>query len=278
MSAGGLDAGVDLGATLAKVVLAPSEGPISTGTLDAHLFPAADVEELARFLSDRRPATVGATGAGARAFASRLGDGRVRLVDEFGAWAAGERLILTGAGFTPSDPHLLVSIGTGTSMLRVANGTAARVGGTALGGGTLSGLGALLSAEREHEALVARAAAGDSRRVDLLVSDLYRKGEIPIDVDLTAASFGRILSRSPEDLAAAVARLVGENVALLAGAWAAAHGAEDVVYAGSTLRGNELLKRILAETTALSGRRALFLPMGEFAGAAGALALARAAG
>ena len=50
----------------------------------------------------------------------------------------------------------------------------------------------------------------------------------------------------------------------------------DVLYAGSTLRNNPLLVEILGNVTALVGARASFLPFGEFTGALGALARARA--
>jgi pantothenate kinase len=76
----------------------------------------------------------------------------------------------------------------------------------------------------------------------------------------------------------AVVGLVGENVALLAGAFAQGLGAAtvpDVVYAGSTLRDQDVLCRVLAEVTALLGSRALFLPHGEFGAAVGALSIAR---
>jgi type II pantothenate kinase len=185
------------------------------------------------------------------------------------------------ADFVPSRPHLLVSLGTGTSILRVDSETAVtRVGGTGLGGGTLQGFGRLLLDESDYDTLASLAAQGDRRRVDLLVSDLYSAGEIPLSGDLTAANLGRVASRDPRDLAHAIVGLIGENVGLLAGALARRNGdlgPLDIVYAGATLRANVALRDVLAFSSALAGATARFLPQGEYVGALGAIVAARRA-
>ena len=159
----------------------------------------------------------------------------------------------------------------------VEPGGVTRVGGTALGGGAIVGLGSALCRERDFDAIAALAARGDRRRVDLLVSDIYRPGEIALAGDATAANFGkpRVHAGTParEDLANAIMGLVGENVALICTGLAAAHGVRRIVYGGSTLRGNSALRLVLTLITAAFGREALFLEDGEFAGAIGALEL-----
>jgi type II pantothenate kinase len=273
-----VEIGLDLGATLTKAVVVRRGAPLADA--ETFLFPAGDTGAIDVFFGRFRSPFVAATGAGARLFAARrAGEASVDLPDEFMAWGLGEECLLAGAPFVPSRPHLLVSLGTGTSILRVGNGaTVARVGGTGLGGGTFRGLGRLLLGESDHDVLSALAAEGDRRRVDLLVRDLYREGEIPLPGDLTAANLGRISSLDPGDIAHAVVGLIGENVALLAGALARQGGTSpplDVVYAGSTLRGNPALREVLDSVTALSGAAARFLPRGEFVGAVGAVASAR---
>ncbi len=279
------DVGLDLGATLVKAVLVP-EGR-SVASYETFVCAARDTALLDAFLRSIRTGLVAATGGGSY----RLAEAPIppSLVNEFEAWGVGERLLLQTAGFVPTDPHLLVSLGTGTSILRVdAPGRVTRVGGTALGGGTLRGLGRLLLGDGDHEMLAALARQGDRTRVDLTVGDVYPTGQIALPADLTAANFGKGQSRSPGDLAAAVVGLVGENVALLAGAHAAilraasptfrrsrGQATVDVLYAGSTLRGQDVLRQVLADVTAMTGARARFLPGGEFAGALGALEMTR---
>jgi len=272
-------AGIDFGATLVKAVILPD--PRTHDGMRTFLAPEADTSGLDRFLRRGPFASVGVVGGGARRWAS--GDGAlfaVEAVDEFAAWGVGEKFLLDTAPFVPSRPHLLVSLGTGTSILAVdAAGRVARVGGTALGGGTLRGLGRLLLGEDGHEKLIALARGGDRRKVDLLVGDVYGPGEISLNVDLTAANFGKVASTERHDLANALCGLLGENVALLAGSLARSiSGGEtiDVVYGGSTLRGHDVLRGILEHVTGLAGARARFLPNGEFAGAVGAMHLALA--
>jgi type II pantothenate kinase len=282
------DTGVDLGATLVKAVAVPADQPL--GSFETFVAPAGDERLLDAFLLRHSLRHVAATGGGASALADRLGPTRnVTVVDEFASWGAGEPLLTSRAGLVLAYPHLLVSLGTGTSILRMGgDGAVARVGGTALGGGTLRGLGRLLLGTDDHDRLVALAAAGDRRHVDLLVGDLYKPGGIALVPDLTAANFGKAHEPRAVDVAHALLGLVGENVALLAGqiAVALASSADDgasrrrpdVLYAGSTLRNNPLLLEILGGVTALVGAQASFLPLGEFTGALGSLARVRAGG
>lgn len=275
------EAGLDVGATLAKAVVVPFGSSLdSPDTFQTYVGPSSDLTRLADFLGLHPGASLAATGAGAGRLASALrSHGPIALTDEFEAWGEGERVLLARADFVPTTPHLLVSLGTGTSILRVGQeGRVARAGGTGLGGGTLRGFSQLLLGQIDHDALTVLAGQGDRRRIDLLVKDLYQSGEISLQGNLTASNLGRVSSRDSRDIAHAITGLVGENVALLAAALSkqeATPGPLDVVYAGSTLLRNVVLKDILAFATSVGGARARFLPHGEFVGAIGALVRAR---
>jgi type II pantothenate kinase len=263
--------GVDAGASLVKLVV--REGSALTN----ELHPAAAFDTVAERIAQLGPKNLGLTGAGASALSGRVAAQSVR-VTEFAAWGAGVRRLLATQRPEVGEPYLLVSLGTGTSVLLAQGLGVSRVGGTALGGGTLMGLGALLLGSASFPEIIALAAQGDRRRVDLLVSDIYRPGEIALAGDATAASFGKPRlapgAASPEDLANAIMGLLGENVALICTGLAAAHDVRRIVYGGSTLRGNQALRAVLALITAAFGREPLFLDAGEFAGALGALELA----
>ena len=128
----------------------------------------------------------------------------------------------------------------------------------------------------EFDAFCALAAQGTRDSVDLLVRDIYSDPDRPLKGDLTAASFGRLARQDNapprQDLAAAIMRLVGENVTLIAGGHARHLGLDRLVFGGSTLRNNPALEKVLSEVSALLGLKAYFLTNGEFAGALGALA------
>ncbi len=273
--------GVDLGATLAKLaVRAPG------GNLHFEFLSASNLQSLKERIAELRPGRIGMTGCGASALEDQLDQPAQRCV-EFEAWGRGSRTLLRGQNVDTDAPYLLVSLGTGTSILRVEGDEVARLGGTALGGGTMLGLGVALTGCQSHEELCRLAEEGDRGRVDLRVSDIYREGEIGLPGDTTAAAFGNLarwLSRDkksrdevngapsqPADLAAAVMGLVGENVALLCCGLAAATGVNHLVYGGGTLHHNPVLATIIEGVSMGLGRTPVFLENGSFAGAVGAL-------
>ncbi len=270
--------GVDAGATLAKLACQPERGQPAF-----ELVPADDLPRVATRVHAARPRRVGITGGGAAELARLL---RVDCahVNEFAAWGSGAAALLARHGQPAGGRYLLVSLGTGTSVLLVDELAVVRVGGTALGGGTLLGLGAGLIGVGGFEELTALADQGRREEVDLRVSDIYRAGEIPLAGDLTASNFGKLSRRleageqvEPAHLAHALMGLVAENVALVCGGLAATHQVQRIVFAGSTLRRNPTLVRILDTITRALGRTPHFLRDGEFAGSLGALLLAGAA-
>ena len=276
------EAGLDIGATLAKAVVVAAGAALDDPEhfRDASSARAATWPRLPPFCEPHPDASLAATGAGAgrlRTSSSRRRRSRSRTSSRPGARAS------ASSSRAPTSsrrrPTCLVSLGTGTSILRVGQeGRVARAGGTGLGGGTLRGFGQLLLGQIDHDALTALAGQGDRRRIDLLVRDLYQSGEIALQGNLTASNLGRVSSRDSRDIAHAITGLVGENVALLAAALSkqeAAPGPLDIVYAGSTLIRNVALRDVLAFATSVGGARARFLPHGEFVGAVGALVRAR---
>lgn len=259
--------GLDVGATLCKIAV---RGP----SLATEHHPSRDLAPVRARLEALRPRRIAATGGGAVELGAAFGGVPVEHVSEFEAWGRGAALVAAEEGVRLPPRHLLVSLGTGTSILAVDDGAIMRIGGTALGGGTVLGLGRLLLGADSFAALAALAAEGDRRRVDLLVSDVYR-GTVPaVAADLTASSFAKLASSEAADVAHALMGLVGENVALICGALARGTGVETVVYCGSTLAGNPALRAIVEEITTRFGHRPLFLARGAFCGAVGAAAVA----
>ena len=93
-------------------------------------------------------------------------------------------------------PYLLVTIGSGVSVLKVeAEDKFTRIGGTATGGGTFWGLGKLLTGAKDFDELLSLAEQGDHRNVDMLVKDIYGADytQFGLPADLIASSFGNII-------------------------------------------------------------------------------------
>src|SRR5258706_1926901 len=234
-------AGADVGATLVKLALRDARGTITMETL-----PTDQLDAVAQRLRGLAPGELGLTGGGAPRLATRL-DRPLVPVGEFEAWAEGARQLL---GEAPPERFLVVSVGTGTSALLVDGARVTRVGGTALGGGTILGLGAALCRERDFDAIAQLAQRGDRRRVDLLVRDIYPEGDFLLPGDLNAASFAKLArvngASDAADLAHGIIGLVGENVALICAELAVRAEVELIAFGGSTLRANPALTAIPA--------------------------------
>lgn len=260
-------AGVDAGATLSKLVFEPAG-------LEQFRVPSTDLAAVRERLSSWQPRRLGTTGGGAGQLADLLGGAEVVVIEEFKAWAAGAPVLAAETALELPAAYLLVSLGTGTSVLAIHGREARRVGGSALGGGTLLGLGSLLAGTASFADLARLAAQGDRRRVDLLVGDIYRQGGIALPAELNAASFGKLASQGEADLAHALMGLVGENIAIIATALAKSEGVDAILYCGSTLDANPALEAILTTTTRAFGGTPLYLAHGAFCGAIGAARLA----
>lgn len=273
--------GVDSGATLVKLSVLDPSGKIHFAT-----WPSPSTERVLDLLERMAPARIGLTGCGTRTIAAELGRS-VATPIEFEAWGRGANYLLAGIGRARSEPYLLVSIGTGTSALRVEGDRVERIGGSALGGGAALGLGLALTGCQSHQELAHLAARGRRAGVDLLISDIYDDLEVPIAGEATAASFGKLARRldpsytaspageppAPEDFAAAIMGLVAENIALICNAHARLAGVSSIVYGGSTLTENPLLIQTVRVLTEVLGQEALILPESGHAGALGAMLL-----
>ena len=255
--------GIDAGATLCKVACWGEE-------LETVQFPAGEIARIEEFAAKRNPKRVVATGGGATAFGPQLAGIDVEIDTEFAAWARGAPVLAARQGLDLPARYLLVSIGTGTSILALDGAGFRRVGGTALGGGTLLGLGRLLLGDVSFREITELAQAGDRTRVDLLVGDIYGEDRAPLPARLNAASFAKLASRRPEDMAHALVGLIGENVGLLCSEFARANEIQCVVYGGSTLAANAALQAVLRERGEGGGQHVIFLQNGGFCGAVGA--------
>ena len=133
---------------------------------------------------------------------------------------------------------LVISCGTGTAMVMADRdlGTYRHVSGTAVGGGTLVGLGHALLGERDAQALADLAADGDASGVDTTLGEVLGGGVGDLPPEATAVNLGRLvdLAGPPAraDLAAGLVAMVAQVIALLAINAARAHDLADVIATG----------------------------------------------
>ncbi|AXI10253.1 type II pantothenate kinase [Oceanobacillus zhaokaii] len=196
------------------------------------------------------------------------------LKEEFQAIIDGTRLLLEKEHRGIPDSYLITSIGTGTSVFHVAGETHNRLLGSGIGGGTLMGLGKLLTGEVEFQSIISLAENGNRQNSDLLVKDIYTPSHAPLLGELTAANFGKAHLNehaTTGDHIASLIQLIGETIISLAGQAAVATGTEKIVFVGSTLNGNKPLKKVLGSFQEMMPYEPLYLEKGAYVGAIGSL-------
>jgi type II pantothenate kinase len=127
-------------------------------------------------------------------------------------------------------------MGTGTSIVMAQNnGENIRLGGTGVGGGTLTGLSKLLLNVSSTDNIISIAETGDLKNIDLKLGDITKKDIIPGMPDyLTASNFGKIsdLVTKP-DIALGIINMVFESVGMMSIFAARQFGLEDIVLIGN---------------------------------------------
>ncbi len=276
--------GIDAGLTLTKVLRA------SGAAVEAFAFKtaAAPSDEIAGTGSS---APLGVTGARAAAYAELPG---AVAAQEIEAAACGARALLSCSGATDDplpgqDPRrglsardagettadfVLALLGTGTSFAAVRGENVQHLGGTALGGGSFTGIARRIDPALTYEAMIAGAARGDRRRADLMVSDAYPDGIGRIGGEMTAAHLAKRGDETPDDVLAALLNLHAENIAQIAASRAIIAQLPRLVLAGGFAHENAALVTSITSMAGLFGVHVDVTPHAGFAGAIGAAILA----
>jgi type II pantothenate kinase len=188
--------------------------------------------------------------------------------------------------YSSAYPYMLVTIGTGVSVLRVDGPREhERVSGSTIGGGTFWGLMRLLTDVENFEHAMKLAEKGDPTKVDMMVGDIYGEDsdaleKLGLAADIVASSFGKLVSKddpakglTQEDLARALLSLVTNNIGQVAYLNAKLHSTPRIYFVGSFLRHNMISQRRLAyaiDYWSKGEMEALFLEHEGYFGALGA--------
>ncbi|MDQ0199742.1 type II pantothenate kinase [Neobacillus ginsengisoli] len=261
-----MKAGIDAGGTLIKIAY------LENHQMHYKKFSIEELDTAISWLKLVAPSVTVALTGGKSHIIQKKYFPRGVIIPEFQATCDGARLFLLEENKKIENPFLLVNIGTGTSWHVVNGDTYERILGSGVGGGTFTGLGTILTEEEDFHQLTILANEGEKGNVDLLVRDIYEMAEPPIDGNLTAANFakGRNVKHTDSDRMASLTNMIAETVVLLTLQAGAIHRINNVIYIGSTLVGNQSLKKNLELYTGMFGLTSRFLQNGEFCGAAGA--------
>ncbi|WP_421384821.1 type II pantothenate kinase [Bacillus salacetis] len=259
--------GIDAGGTLTKVVYH------ERGLRHFKIFPSNDIGSLSQWIQWLSPSSEYYVTGGKAGKVKNLLKTAVQI-PEFEAVCKGSAVLLSEE-HQIGGPFILVNIGTGTSMFLVDQEKQEyrRLIGTGLGGGTLLGLGKILSGLDSFRDIISLAASGKRENVDLLVKDLYEDGDTPIPGRLTAANFaGDYKGKgNPNDSLRSLINMIAENTVLLAARLAEMEGTKTILFTGGALAGNHLLKTDLSQFQDILQYEPVFLANGAFSGAVGCI-------
>jgi len=179
-------------------------------------------------------------------------------------------------------PRMIVNVGSGVSILLMESANEfKRVGGSSLGGATFFGLAKLISGCTSFEEALSLARRGDSKKVDLLVGDIYggHYCELGLSADVIAAYFGKLARCDSteverEDLMAALLKLITYSIGSTAFLYAKIYNPKKIIFTGNFLRGNvdaEARIAFMVRRMSEGNTEALFLERVGYYGSLGAL-------
>jgi type II pantothenate kinase len=174
-------------------------------------------------------AIIGVTGGRYRDLPEELDGYVIRKVDEMTAVGLG------GLALTGKAQGLVVSAGTGTAMVAARGREVHHVTGSAVGGGTLLGLSKLILGTDDVDEIEKLALAGDAAAVDIMLQEAVggQVGRLPAEAN--AVNLGKLDKASDfsrENLAAGLARLVAQVIAVIAINAANAEGLDEIILIG----------------------------------------------
>ncbi|TYR77381.1 type II pantothenate kinase [Rossellomorea vietnamensis] len=259
--------GIDAGGTLVKVVYQ------ERGERHYKTFLSSETDSLSQWIRWLSPNSQFCVTGGKAARVKTQIENAVEI-PEFKAVCSGAASLLYEE-HKKKEPFILANIGTGTSLFFVnpIKDQQRRLAGTGMGGGTIMGLGRLLSGQYTFSDIIQSAESGDRENVDLLVKDLYENEKPPIPGHLTAANFAGNFTDEliPADALRSLINMVAENIILLSSREAEAAGTKTIVFSGGALKGNPLLVKDLGQFQDILNYDPVFLKHGAFAGAMGCL-------
>lgn len=277
--------GIDVGGSRTKIVAIRGDEMLTPMTVKANDPVASAYGAFGKFTSENGLSIsdidkVITTGVGASYLGNNFFGIDSTFITEFGCVARG------GLYLAKKREAIVMSMGTGTAINCAKCGAAGGkndyygteavyLGGTGVGGGTLTGLARKLLGIDDIDHLISLAEEGDISNVDLTVGDITKAGSMPeIAANLTAANFGKLSDlASPSDIALGLVNLVIESAAMLSVFAAHAHGLSDVVVTGHVVT-YELTKRMFLSLAPLFGVDFIIPDGAQYATAIGA-AMAR---
>lgn len=175
--------------------------------------------------------TIYMTGVGSSHIKNEILGIKTETVNEFTALGLG------GLYLSALDEAIVVSMGTGTSIVSANERGSQHIIGSGVGGGTLMGLSKAILQISDFALISELADKGSLQNIDLTIGDMSNEAIGHLTADVTASNFGKMNdNHSPEDIARAIVNLVFQSVGTTAILVSRLEKQEDIVFVGSLLR------------------------------------------
>lgn len=239
--------GVDLGGSLTKVVLLQGEDVAAKLRLPSRELPATVGAVVSRILKEQAltPAQISflaLTGLGTSDVEGDILGIPTRRVSELSAIGRG------GLRLAGLNRALVVSMGTGTAFLRCDETGIVHLGGSGVGGGTLTGLGKIMLGTDDAGQIAELAKTGELSHVDLTIADLTKNEESTLPPYTTVSNFaGCTPNAGAADLCLGLLNMIYQTVGIMAVLACKSSSIRDIVVTGSVAglpQAGELLGRV----------------------------------
>ncbi|MDR1285973.1 MAG: pantothenate kinase [Treponema sp.] len=204
------------------------------------------------------------TGAGSSKLGAEIFGIPARRVDEITAIGIG------GMFLSGKDHIIIANVGTGTAIIEAEEGSIVHLGGSGVGGGTVQGLAKKLLPVSDFSGIMALAAGGNLKQVDLLLEDIMDTRLSFLDGETTASNFGKMLdSAAPGDIARGLLNMAYQVIGMLSVFAAKSKNLDRVIVTGRGSN-NPIGKQVLSVITGMYGTEFEYPPDAEYTTAAGA--------
>lgn len=151
--------------------------------------------------------------------------------------AKAEEFIADGLGAkyeSGKDRIIVVSMGTGTSLVKCDDKNIQHIAGIGIGGGTLQGLSRIMLQTEEIKDIADLAMHGDISNINLLIGDISAKPLPGLPIDATASLFGKAAGNaSREDIALGIIYMTLQSIGSASILAAIGSGIRDFVLIGN---------------------------------------------
>ena len=271
--------GIDIGQSLTKISYSVGNEIILTMNPTSSDF--SEINEFIEFNKDRYKKINFTGGKAFVQYKKYSNEFETNLINEFDANIGGVEFLYEYNKSKPLPPSIIVTLGTGTSIILKTDGIT-HLGGSAMGGGFFMGLIRLIFQESiaDYSEAIKYASKGNRYQVDLKVGDIYNIEDNRVDKlfrEFTAAALGKINKNNDvntakkEDIILSLIGSIGENIGTIATLMAENHEVKNVIFCGGFLIGNKPLKQTLSLLCKYKRLKPMFLDNSVFAGAIGAL-------